>query len=462
VSALAIEINDAGLVVADAGEVLAVEPGFALVVREGVVTGSDARAQARLYPRRVSNRYWSDLSLEPASAGGDVDKNAAELAFAQLSGLWERFGAGRDDVLLVVPGHYRSEQLGLLLGLAQECGIPVRALVDSAAAASIRPYPEHQLVYVDAGLHRVSVTLLDQAVEVAVREEHALTQMGLSGLIDAFARRIAAAFVAATRFDPFHHAETEQQLYDRLPTWLSLLCEQERADFELEHDSDEYRVPIEREALLGVAAGFYRAVSQLVAQHREPGRPLVVQLSDRLAALPGLVADLGRLDDAVIERLEIGCAAQGAVRAPGIVRRTEHVKLLKRLPWRAPPSEVSALSLRAAVERPAPARDRSPPTHIVYRGVAYRVDATGIVVGREPAEGRRTIVVDDQTGGVSRAHCEVAFRDGELKLKDSSRYGTFVNERRIAGETVLERADVIRVGSPGALLHAVSLEADRS
>ena len=90
VSALAIEINDAGLVVADAGEVLAVEPGFALVVREGVVTGSDARAQARLYPRRVSNRYWSDLSLEPASAGGDVDKNAAELAFAQLSGLWER------------------------------------------------------------------------------------------------------------------------------------------------------------------------------------------------------------------------------------------------------------------------------------------------------------------------------------------------------------------------------------
>jgi predicted component of type VI protein secretion system len=60
---------------------------------------------------------------------------------------------------------------------------------------------------------------------------------------------------------------------------------------------------------------------------------------------------------------------------------------------------------------------------------------------------------------VSRAHCEVVLRDGELRLKDSSRYGTFVNEKRIAGETVLQRADVIRVGSPGALLEVVSVEA---
>ena len=60
--------------------------------------------------------------------------------------------------------------------------------------------------------------------------------------------------------------------------------------------------------------------------------------------------------------------------------------------------------------------------------------------------------------GVSRVHCEVVLRDGELKLRDLSSFGTFVNERKVAGETTLNRADVIRIGSPGAELHVVSVE----
>jgi pSer/pThr/pTyr-binding forkhead associated (FHA) protein len=59
---------------------------------------------------------------------------------------------------------------------------------------------------------------------------------------------------------------------------------------------------------------------------------------------------------------------------------------------------------------------------------------------------------------VSRAHCELEVRDGEQRVVDRSRFGTFVNEKRVAGETVLRRADVIRVGSPGAELEVVSME----
>jgi len=95
---------------------------------------------------------------------------------------------------------------------------------------------------------------------------------------------------------------------------------------------------------------------------------------------------------------------------------------------------------------------------VVYAGVVYPIGARGLVVGREPVEGRRTVVVASQANGVSRAHCELIVRDGELKLVDLSRYGTFVNERKVAGETTLQRADVIRIGSPGAELHVVSME----
>jgi len=46
-----------------------------------------------------------------------------------------------------------------------------------------------------------------------------------------------------------------------------------------------------------------------------------------------------------------------------------------------------------------------------------------------------------------------------LRLKDFSRFGTFVNEKRVHGETVLRPADVIRVGSPGEEMQVISVEA---
>lgn len=455
---LAIEINDASVLVASDTALLASEPGFARIERGKVVTGDAAKAGARLQPRQTSNRFWSALSMEPGSAGADIGKSAAELAYAQLDSVWRKVKDGVTDVVLVVPGAYRTEQLGLLLGLAQECGMPVRALVDTAVAASVRPYPDRQLMYVDAGLHRASVTLLEQDGEAQVRTEHVLGQ-GLAGIADAFARRIADLFVRATRFDPFTHAETEQLLYDRLGAWLVELQREERLELKLEYGGEEFRVTAERDAVLGVAHGFCRALTQLVAQQRELGKALVVQVSDRLAAVPGFLGELARLDDAHVESFDAGHAARSALLARAVVAApsSAQVKFVKRLPWRAEPRTEAAAARRPAVST-ASAHKAKAPTHIVYGGFAYRVGASGVAVGRETDPQRRTVVVAEGNSGVSRLHCEVVLRDGELKLRDLSSYGTFVNDRKIAGETTLERADVIRIGSPGAELQVVSVD----
>lgn len=455
---LAIDINDAGIAIANAEGMLAVEPGYALVDGSRIVTGHDARGRSRLQPRQASNRYWNALSLDPGTGGVDSSASAAELAYAQLTALWQRVGQGVTEVFLVVPGGYRTEQLGLLLGLAQECGMPVRALVDIAAAASVRPYHERQLMYLDAGLYRVAATVLDQAGDVGVRAEHALTQAGLASVGDAFARRLADAFVRATRFNPFRHAETEQLLYDRLPDWLAALKDQDSIELKLTHRDEEFSVTVERDAVLGVAAGFYRAVTQLIAQNREPGRSLTVLLSDRLAVLPGLIDELARLDNAQVECLSVGHAARGVLLSAPIAANGEQVKLLKRLPWREAAGRVEPRD-GAARKVASPAAKAVPPTHIVCRGVAYHVGAEGLVIGREADAVRRTLVVGDESSGVSRAHCEVVMRDGELTLHDLSRYGTFVNEQKISGEATLQLADVIRLGSPGVDLQAVGLEA---
>ncbi len=456
--ARAIEINDAGLVVADASGILAVEPGYALVDKGRITTGLQAYGQARLKPRQVSNSFWTNLSLEQGSAGVEGVPNSAELAYEQLGALWSKFAGSTDDVLLIVPGHYGQAQLGLLLGLAEECAVPVRAMVDAAVAASHRPYPGRELVYVDAGLHRVSVTALAQGDDVSVRSEQRLDTTGLAGLNDLLARRVAEMFVFASRFDPFHDAASEQRLYDRLPEWLASLHEQGSAVLALPHGADEVEVQVERGQLLKVALGFYKALLQLIAQTREAGSGLVVQLSDRLARLPGVMGELARLDDSEVVALSPGHAACAALEGFGAIDRSGQVKLRRSMPWRAEaaPAPVAGTAAESAAA-PIAAPDTPVPTHVVYRGVAYPVDGTGLLIGRSNAEDRTAIVIDDQPGGVSRSHCELRLSDGELRLRDLSSYGTFVNEKRVSGEATLQPADIIRIGSPGAELQVVTV-----
>jgi hypothetical protein len=456
---LAIEINNAGLVVADHERIIRSEPGFAVVDRDRIVTGHDAFALARLMPRDASSLHWTRLNIEPGSASVGGNRSTAELAHAQLSEIWKAVGTGIERVVFVVPSTFEGQGLGILLGLAQECGIPAGAIVDVACAASVRPWPDWQLVYVDADLGSVFVTPLEQSDEATALPPVTLDSMGLAGLMDAFARRIAELFVLKTRFDPLHHAETEQQLYSGLGAALDALKTGRGASFVITDRDDRFVIEIERSELLGVAHGFYRAVRQLIAQARTAQASLVVQLSDRLARLPGLQEELARLDATTIVELEPGAAARAVLGAShALALEEESVRLFRHVPWRERPSDMPVA--RVSVE-PAPAAtdDEPRPTHVVYRGVAYAVNGEGVLIGRSKLDHRKAILIESQAEGVSRAHCELAVVDGELRLRDLSSFGTFVNERRIEGEEVLKPADVIRVGTPGAELTVIRVEA---
>ena len=270
------------------------------------------------------------------------------------------------------------------------------------------------------------------------------------------ARRIAEVFVLATRFDPFHHARSEQALYDSLPQWLEQLRTAPKAELKLAFGAEEFRVEVERNQLLGVAAGFYKALLQLIAQAREPGSALAVQLGDRLARQPGLAEELARLDDAIVAAHPPGHPALMALGALDALRAGDQVRLLRRVAWRGEPVETTSASTATAPSTLA-AAPAARPTHVVYRGIAHPVNGS-LLIGRANVDGRPMIIVDDASSGISRSHCEIAVRHGEVVVRDLSSYGTFVNEKRVSGEEVLRPADVIRIGSPGAELELVRVE----
>ena len=168
-------------------------------------------------------------------------------------------------------------------------------------------------MYLDIGLHRVTATRLRQGGAVAADPEEALNGVGLASLMDLWARRVAEIFVLQTRFDPLHRADSEQLVYDRLPERLTALCRDGDAEVELSLGGSERCVRLRRDRLLGVVSGAYRAVVQLVAQEREPGASLVIQLSHRILGLPGLEAEFNRLDDARVVPMARGAAALGAL-----------------------------------------------------------------------------------------------------------------------------------------------------
>ena len=453
---LAIDINDASLVVAHEGEVLAREPGYALVEDGRIVTGTEALRQARVKPSQVSSRYWTNLSVGSNTAGVEGVDSASELAHAQLKTLWTQIADKSDDVVLIVPNHYTREQLGVLLGLTQEIGIRVSGMLSSAAAVSARPYPGRQLVHLDVGLHRVSVTPLEQSDSVMALQEIGLEDTGLTSVMDLWAQRFSELFVLATRFDPLHRADTEQLIYDYLPGWLQSIQEKDVCEFELEHYQDIHRIEVRREQLLAAASGFYRALVQLVAQVRQGGASLVVQVSHHLGLLPGLMTELQRLDDALVLSLGPDAPVMGALAMPAVESKNGQVKLLKRVPWR----EQAQVAVDKNVFQNSEKTPDAGSSHVVYKGIAYPVGAEGLSIGRTKDKERRSIVLEGGHSGVSSSHCELVLRDGEVKLIDRSRHGTFVNEKRVPVETTLRPADVIRIGSPGEELWIISVGKD--
>jgi len=448
VTLLAAHLNDAGILITDGDRILCREPGFALLEDDGLITGRAAWASASLKPRRIQNRYWSDLRTSPLVDRRFQHLTSADMASQQLEELWQRTAKPGDHLALAVPGYMSNENLGLLLGIAMDLAIPVVAMVDAAVAATRRQYAHGVPVHIDLSLHSATLTRLSQAGQAQFERSAVIDEAGMLDLYDIWVRVIAETFVQQSRFDPLHTAETEQALQESIFDWLAIAASQSSVPMEISYRSIVHRAEIESLEFVTAAAPVYQnLVSNLRALYRAGETP-ALQLSDRAARMPGLADTLKARVGGEAYLLEPGATARGLLSRVTEGRPGSAVTLARHLPWDQAPVEVDT----------AAGDNAGQPTHILLGDAAKPIMASALVLGTHPADDERWLDLGQDMPGVSRRHCEIAAANGQCVVTDHSRYGTYLNGHRIDGSAVLQAGDIIRVGTPGVELRMIFVE----
>ncbi len=445
-STLAIEINDAGITCAGgSADGRPPSPGYALVDKSTLVTGDEAFQRARLKPRQVNNRYWCELDTTPLKRPFPADLSHADLAHAHLAGIWSQLSSGVDGVVLAVPGSFGDTELGLVLGVAQACKMPVSGMVDSAVAAASTGCAGTHLIHVDLQLHRAVLTELVQEDLLVRRHVEVSNQLGLAALHDRWVKQIAELFVRETRFDPLHDAEWEQKLYQRLPAWLTDLGREPSVTLTLERPGQAVSVELTRAMLVAPVERDYEHLARLVKALVEPGQRTTLVFSDRAATLPGFSERLSSVGDFERAVLPPGAAARGALRQHEWIKSPAgEVRFVVQLPRATADSRPTG---------PTPIAPPRSPTHLLYEGTAYPIGAE-LAVGRALPEGVRGIRVN-AAAAVEPLHCTVR-RDGPRVLVDNQNgTGTYVNGERVVDRRPLTVGDRLTLEGGAELLPIV-------
>lgn len=216
-------------------------------MRDGQLQFEDCRANARLYPRQISSRHWHLCDESPAGANDAGVRTQADLIWHQLSHLRQRHGLER--VALALPPHYSRAQVELLLGIADAAGLRVRALASSALLAGCGLAPGR---YLHLAMQQTQAVLSELDVgpeQVQLHHSTVLPKPSVDAISECLLAHLQRLFIRQQRFDPLHHASTEQQLFNQIDD----VIQGDSTSLTLSFQGAEYSLGLEPEQLLAPA-----------------------------------------------------------------------------------------------------------------------------------------------------------------------------------------------------------------
>ena len=247
-SIVIIEFYDCGVRISDGKSILANSVTCALIESDkSIHVGEQAESQAHLRPRECSRFFWSRLSENSATK---YSISNAEIALHHLKYLWNLASYVDHDAVLITPVTLDKRDLGLLLGICKKLSINVAGIIANATLAMQGPVKNCKAVYLDLLQQQLAFTEIIQSdAGVSLKQPSRTLNYGLQQFIKNNAKSIAKKFISETRFDPLYSANDEQQFFDKLPLWLTMLNDNHSIECKLSSNHKHYIITIENDQL---------------------------------------------------------------------------------------------------------------------------------------------------------------------------------------------------------------------
>jgi hypothetical protein len=430
-----IELNDASLNQSVDGNLIATSPGYAVMDGEKLLLGSNGQENSRLLPRWTNNRFWSQLNTDPIANSTKSVRHHADIAFSHLEEIWASMQSSSDEalteVVLAVPGCYDRQQLGLLLGMAKESQMPVAGLVDLGLISISQQPSLPTALYLDISLHRVTITQLSSNGMLRSVETRTISETGLFTMWDRWANTVAKQFIQTLRYDPMHQAESEQKLFDLLPSWIRQ--EDRTGLFEMDINGVKHSTQISNEQLLSACSTIYPEMVKTIRSMMTSNDEATLFVSDRFLGFPGLLNSLQLIPNLDIELLSETAAIDAAafhwdkIASPG-----ESVSHITTLP----------ISGKKATTRVV----QQSPTHLLLGHRAYAIRSALRI---------ESITPDNLVESADNARCTLYQRGKEIYLEAHSPE-VQLNDEPTTGQTSLNPGDKISIGDQSAVLIAAN------
>jgi len=465
---IALELSDAGIRAAAKGLEGLIHldgkenesPGYSLPEKKVLLVGRRAEGAAFLHPREFNNRFWDQLNTESLQPSTPIARNHAEMAYFHMAWIWEKIKVHGDSLIIAVPGFYENPQLGILLSIARELSIPMEGVVALPLAAASEPCPEKLLLHLDIHLHRIELTFLEQGEQLIQRDTLSLKDRGLFYLQREWIQAISEVFVHTTRYDPLHQAATEQELHNRLPEILKILGNQDVMIVEMREGKHRYQITLARDLLLEragiVIEEIHGMIQEMVQHHGREDQGVMLQVTDRIARLPGFGTYLAGQENISLITLAPGAGALGALglweNAPPF-EGTRNISFTGSRPWFSLQGTAGRY-LRVGV--PPTTQDRNP-THILCGETAYPISHDPLHLHTETAPKGPDERISH--GPDTPCHCSIHLKEEKVILENHSPSGTYVDRTLVFETAPLYAGQILRLGdSPEKLRFIVCVK----
>jgi len=307
-------------------------------------------------------------------------------------------------------------------------------VVDSAVAAAALAAESSSIIYIDLQLHQAVVTRLNtNAGHLQAGTTIQVPGAGSQNFMDLMMQMATGMFIQQCRFNPQHNADSEQQLYNELPSWLA---EAEDGNLILELRAGEtlHTAKMPRESLINSLSGHFKKINEQLAPMLTE-RDTQILVSPAMAALPGFTASLPQHSQLIV--LDQHAVSRSALEHQElIITGDEGIKLVDSLP-------VVKSKKVSASDAPLVAT----PTHVLFRHKALPIKDLTIANQAEVnghADSANTLLLSiaglpKQLGRIYQTQGEVRFQ----ALADVSK----INGKSVSGETSLSIGDEIQFDS---------------